>query len=184
MINKIGLGLSSLYLIWSIGVKAHVGSVANETLVQQSISHNQVLTIAAPFNTLLWRVLVMDDDTYYEGFYSVFDADRRIDFKSFPIQKRLLDSLQDHWPVKRLEWFTHGNYAVQQIENDIVIKDLRMGFEPVYVFQFKVGEIRGGAVYPTNSSEVQPVFDLSQLRLVWDRIWDEHSTTMHSASMN
>ncbi len=181
-LNKIGLGLSSLYLVWTIGVKAHVGGIAKETLNLQNISHNQVLTIAAPFNTLLWRVLVMDDDKYYEGFYSIFDENRRVNFQQYPIQKQLLDSLQDHWPVKRLQWFTHNNYAVEQIHNDIVIKDLRMGFEPVYVFQFKVGEIKEGNIIPTKSSEVEPEFDLSQLRPVWDRIWTEPSITMTGLS--
>ncbi len=172
---KIGLALSSLYLVWTIGVKSHVGQVAKESLEQQNISHNQILTLAAPFNTMLWRVLVMDNENYYEGFYSIFDKDRDIDFKAYPNQKKLLDSLQEHWPVARLQWFTHDNYAVEQMENDIVIKDLRMGFEPTYIFQFKIGEMVQGETVPTKSVQVNPELDLSALFWVWNRIWEEPS---------
>lgn len=182
--SMIGLGLSSIYLIWTVGVKAHVNEIAKESLDRQNIPYNKVLTVAAPFNTVLWRVLVMDDETYHEGFYSILDDNSQIDFKSYPVRNQLLDSLQDHWPVKRLQWFTHGNYATYKNGNDIVIKDLRMGFEPTYVFQFKIAEVKEGKIVAVKSSEVQPQFELSQLRWVWNRIWTDSPSGIQSVSLD
>jgi inner membrane protein len=172
MVNTVCLALSTLYLVWSIGAKWHVNDTARESLDTQKIAYQKLLTVPAPFNTLLWRVLVMDKTGYYEGFYSFLDKDRTIRFKYYPSDNRLLDDLADHWPVKRLRWFTHGFYSVQDRERAIVISDLRMGLEPNYVFQFKVGRIDNPHVRPTKSARVVAERGLERLPWVWKRIWD------------
>ena len=40
-----------------------------------------------------------------------------------------------------MQWFTKNFYAAEVAAGDIVIKDLRMGLEPDYVFRFKVGRM-------------------------------------------
>jgi inner membrane protein len=163
--------LSTVYLMWSVGAKLHVNRFAHESLKRQSIGYDNVLTIAAPFNTLLWRVLVMDDRGYYEGFYSLFDQSRDIQFDYHSSAKTLLRDIVDHWPVKRLQWFTHGFYAVNRLIDDIVITDLRMGMEPYYVFRFKVGKIGNPHAIKAKSMQVSSEPDWDQLRWVWQRIW-------------
>jgi inner membrane protein len=127
--NTVCLALSTVYLVWSIGVKLHVNDTARDSLAAQKIAYEKLLTVPAPFNTLLWRVLVMDAAGYHEGFYSLLDKDPTIRFEHHPSRNRLIDNLADHWPVKRLQWFTHGFYAVREQNRDIVISDLRMGLE-------------------------------------------------------
>lgn len=51
----------------------------------QSLPNQQVLITPTPFNTLLWRVVVMGDGKYWEGLASVFDNSERIDFVSHPL---------------------------------------------------------------------------------------------------
>lgn len=170
-VNTACLILSTLYLLWSIGVKLHVTNVALESLKQQHVPCQRILTVPAPFNTLLWRILVMDNNGYYEGFYSLFDKTGDIVLTHYPNNKRLLHGIRDHWPVKRLQWFTHGFYRVRQQQGDIVITDLRMGLEPVYIFQFKVGETGNFGAVPTHSKRVRDKQDLHRLRWVWERIW-------------
>jgi inner membrane protein len=170
-INAACLSLSTLYLLWCVGAKWHVENVAHASLRQQNITQQAVLTIPSPFNTLLWRVLVMDDKGYYEGYYSLFDKTDSIQLRQYPTDAGLLQGLEQHWPVKRLQWFTHGFYSVRQMENDIVIADLRMGFEPYYVFQFKVGELSNPHPIPTKSERVRMARGWDQLQKVWERIW-------------
>ena len=171
IINAACLSLSTLYLLWCVGAKWHVENVAHASLPQQNISQQAVLTIPSPFNSLLWRVLVMDDKGYYEGYYSLFDKTDNIQFRQYPIDTGLLQGLEKHWPVTRLQWFTHGFYSVRQMEKDIVITDLRMGSEPYYVFQFKVGEFANPHPIPTKSERVRMVRSWDQLQKVWERIW-------------
>ena len=169
--NTVCLTLTTIYLMWSVGAKVYVTNIAHESLKRQGISSQKMLTIPAPFNTLLWRVLVMDDNGYFEGFYSLFDDTRDVQVKHYPSDKNLLEGMAHLWPVKRLRWFTHGFYSVRQVLDGTVITDLRMGMEPFYVFQFKVGEVGNPHAKPTRFKRVTGERRWDQLRWVWHRIW-------------
>ena len=171
LVNTVCLTLTTAYLLWSVGVKLHVNTVARESLNRQNIQYSRLLTVPAPFNTALWRVLVMVDRGYLEGFYSVFDDVKQIRFERYPSDRQLLADIEGHWPVKRLQWFTHGFYAVERLENDIVITDLRMGLEPSYVFRFKVGQVGNPHAAPAKAEQVFSERRWDQLSWVWQRIW-------------
>ncbi|MGD2271856.1 MAG: metal-dependent hydrolase [Desulfobacterales bacterium] len=171
VINTVCLTLSTIYLMLGAGAKLYVNQIAHDSLKQQDIDYQKLVTIPAPFNTLLWRVLVMADNGYYEGFYSLLDESKKFQVKYYPSNERLLQDIADHWPVKRLRWFTHGFYSVQQLLDDIVITDLRMGLEPSYVFRFKVGEVGNPHVKPTKSKQLLMQRSWDQLRWMWQRIW-------------
>lgn len=170
-INAACLGLSLLYVVWSIGVKVHVTGVAMENIAWRQISHINVLTVPAPFNTLLWRILIRDDRHYYEGFYSILDPTRKISLTRYPLNRNLLAGIEDHWPVKRLHWFTHGFYAVKEVEQDVVIADLRMGLEPDYVFQFRVARLTDARSIPAPNQRYETDRGWQRLAWLWRRIW-------------
>ncbi len=169
--NTVCLALTTLYLVWSVGAKLYVTHVAHTSFKRQGIGYEKMLTIPAPFNTLLWRVLVMDDTGYFEGYYSIFDDTEAVQVKHYSSDKGLLEGVDSRWSVKRLQWFTHGFYSVRRLVDDIVITDLRMGLEPFYVFQFKAD--KAGSPY---AKEIKPhrlrgQRGWEQLRWVWHRIW-------------
>jgi inner membrane protein len=172
-VNTVCLILSTGYLIWSAGAKQFVDNVAYESLTRQNINYERVLTVPAPFNTLLWRVLAMDAGGYYEGFYSLLDDSRAIRFDYYPNDSKLLDGLDRHWPVERLKWFTQGFYSVERQGKDIVITDLRMGLEPNYVFSFKVAQLGNPHAISSKSERVFGERGWQQLKWVWQRIWTE-----------
>ena len=171
--NTIGLVLSSTYLMWTLGAKLHVEQVAHRTLQQQNIANNAVLTTPTPFNSLLWRILAVDDGHYYEGFYSVLDDVPGIRFQRYPRMPELIEPLHDSWPVQRLQWFTKGFYATSLNGRNIIVTDLRMGFEPEYVFSFKVGEISNPHPRATTVERQPGIRNFERLRWVWARIWNE-----------
>lgn len=168
--NAAGLLLSSGYLAWSLGAKLHVETLAREALSDQGIQAASVLTTPAPFNTLLWRVVAMTEDHYYEGFHSMLDSDDRIDFDAYPTQPELLAGLEDAWSVRRLQWFTKGFYGVERNGDDILMTDLRMGLEPDYVFRFKVGEFGNPHAVATTPARISEPRRLDVLAWVWRRI--------------
>jgi len=171
--NNIGLMLGSIYLLWTLGAKLHVEQVADKAVQQQNIASTQMLTTPAPFNSLLWRILVIDEQHYYEGFYSVLDDDPDIRFERYPRATELIEPLRDYWPVQRLRWFTKGFFAAALDGRDVIITDLRMGTEPEYVFSFKVGEMSNPHARPAAVVQLPGIRNYDRLRWVWARIWDE-----------
>ena len=173
LVNSICLTLSTLYIVWSIGAKLHVEQAARYSLRQQGIAHSALLTTPTAFNTLLWRVLAMGDDGYYEGYYSLVDGNRGVKLMRYPANRGLLAGVEEHWPVKRLQWFTHGFYAVERIGDGIVMTDLRMGMEPDYTFRFRVASAGNPHPVPVTPLRVREPRNLAVLGWVWQRIWTD-----------
>jgi inner membrane protein len=169
--NVAGLLLSTIYLICTVGIKIYVTDIVHQSFERQDISYQKMLITPTPFNTLLWRVLAIDDTGYFEGFYSLFDNTKDVQVRHYYSDKSLLKGMANQWPVKRLQWFTHGFYSVKKDGNDIVIVDLRMGIEPFYVFQFKIGSVGNPHVKTINTTWIKSETHWYQLRWVWQRIW-------------
>ena len=129
-----------------------------------------------PFNSLLWRILVMKPDgDYLEGYHSLADGgDRPPALRRYDGGRRFLEPLSHTWAVRRLQWFTGGYYTARLDGRRVVLVDLRMGLEPSYAFQFVVGEITaGGAAAPVaavRGAARGP--SRGQLAWVWRRIRD------------
>lgn len=174
LINRFGLIASSLYLSWTLIAKTIVDKNFEDALRDQGIAHQKIFTTPSPFNSLLWRAVIRNQAGYYEAYYSLLDDDNDIRFSFFPSEDRLLTEIADHWPVQRLKWFSRGFYSVSERNGDIVISDLRMGLEPSYVFQFKVGKISNPHPKPVSPERLTTDRDLGLLQLVWDRIWNQN----------
>ena len=175
-LNYLGLIVSSLYLIWTIGAKSYVISVAEDSFSKQNISVTQSTVGPSPFNTILWRVIGITDSGYVEGVYSLFDESDDIKFKHYPSENNLLEPISNSWDVRRLQWFTKGFYKVENKNDKIIISDLRMGFGPYYFFNFIVGEKNNGTISLAEVKKLEPEnFDsLEPLNNLWLRIWDEN----------
>ena len=172
LVNRYGLILSSIYLGWTLVAKLVVDTRFESELAAQQIDYRGIFTVPAPFNSLLWRAVVRDDNGYYEAYYSLFDGDESIEFQYYASEEALIKTIDSHWPIQRLKWFSRGFYAVSRLDDDIIISDLRMGLEPDYVFRFKVGELANPHPKPVTPEQLQAERDLGLLRLMWARIWD------------
>ncbi|ARV18015.1 hypothetical protein AEP_01062 [Curvibacter sp. AEP1-3] len=170
--NAVALAFSCLYLGWSVTAQQMVKSVVRDDLAARGIPYSQFLVTPAPLNTVLWRVVVMRTNGYEEGFYSLLDGERRIQWDSFPQDDALRHELKDNPHVERLAAFTHGFFKIQMQGDRAVFTDLRMGQEPSYVFSFEVAQRTAAAENTSSRLEtVQPVAagdrgDPSRL-LVW-----------------
>ncbi len=178
--NALGLTLSSAYLTWGLYAKYEVESFARAELDRHGISHERLLTVPTPANTLLWRILVMGEETYYEGFRSLLDRGETLQLHQIEHDPSLLEGIEDHWPVERLRWFTNGFYSVTARDGAIIITDLRMGHEPNYVFAFRVARADDPVPTPIEAEQLPMDLQLGELSWVWRRIRDEHTERRHS----
>ncbi|HET7203342.1 MAG TPA: metal-dependent hydrolase [Steroidobacteraceae bacterium] len=112
--NAAGLAVSTAYLAWALAAQADVVGHLNRTLAATPLADGRTLVTPTPFNTLLWRVLVMDDGAYYEGYVSLFDQRDRVELVRHDNPTRLVADLQQDWAVRRLAWFSKGFYGVRE----------------------------------------------------------------------
>jgi inner membrane protein len=137
--NAAALGLSCVYLAWSVAAQAYV-----ERIVRAQVGDSVPFFVTpTPLNTVAWRVVVMHGDKYSEGFYSFLDEDQKIQFDDFPSDSGVIKELKDNWAFQRMAWFTHGFYSLRQVKGQAILADLRMGQEPFYVFQFALAQREG-----------------------------------------
>ncbi len=171
--NQAGLVISTLYLGWSLTAQFQVKRIAEESLASTHPPTSALLVTPAPFNTLLWRIVAMDNTGYHEGYYSLLDKEPKITFTHYSSDNHLLDDLQQHWPVRRLTWFTKGFYKVEHLDDAIAMTDLRMGAEPDYVFRFKVGTISNPHPKPAPDERLHMPRNWERVPDMIRRIWIE-----------
>mgnify|MGYP000020581307 FL=1 len=173
------LCLSSAYLVWSVLAKTWLHHTLEQALSEQSIKPKAILSTPAPFNTLLWRVVILEEEVYRVSHITLWDEPETIEFKSYLKGDSLIASIADEWDVKRLSWFTKGFYRVAERDKQLVISDLRMGYEESYAFNFAVANTHQGDVLEViKAVPVKDKRDLRRLALLWDRLWDK-SVSLH-----
>ena len=170
-INAITLTVSTLYLCCSLILKVVIDDKVNTALQNKDITVNEYISTPAPFTTLLWRVVVMSDGKYYEGYASVFDTPNEVTLNAYQTTPSLLNEIKNEWGVKRLQWFTKGFYSVREQQDKVILSDLRMGMECAYVFNFVVGQKDGSAISVGNFEKISQRPNLNNLPKIWDRIW-------------
>lgn len=137
--NTVGLVLSTAYMCLTLVLQWQVQDAMRARAALAGLPTERVLVTPSPFNTVLWRVVVMDKDAYHVGYHSLLAPREEVEFRRYPHSPWLLDKVADAWAVGRLRWFTKGFNAVTERPRGAVISDLRMGAEPAsYVFSFLV----------------------------------------------
>lgn len=165
--------ISTVYLGWSVVAKWHIEQINNEAFARANITSDIMISSSAPMTTLLWRSVVMQDDHYYEVFTSVFDSPEDVSITRYETKPSLLDNIKDEWEVQRLIWFTKGAYSVRQVDDRIILSDLRMGMEGAYVFSFEVGLInQDGYIRASDFTQESSRPDISALLKVFKRVTD------------
>ena len=145
--NHAGLALGVAWLALTLVIKVHVDRVAGDSLPAGVTGY---FTTPSPFNAVLWRVVAMTaDGRYLEGYYSLLDPEPRVSFVSRADGHERLEPLRSEAAVARLMWFSRGFFSGRELgSGEIVLSDLRMGFDERLVFSFVVGRREGEAIEP------------------------------------
>ncbi len=173
--NRWGLWLSTGYLAWSALAQAWVTQGVQAQLAAEGRPGARVLVTPAPLQTLLWRVVVMREGGYDEGFVSLLDAPGPVRLDRFASDTALEAQLASLDPVRRIRAFSHGFYKVQAQGDVAYLTDLRMGQEPGYVFSFRIAERDGeGRWIPVRPANQGYRADTrAGLAWLWQRMWGE-----------
>lgn len=169
--NAVGLAFSTLYLAWGVAVQAHITQLAQASLKESGIQAERLLVNPTAFNSVLWRLVAMTPDAYYEGFRSLLDEKPEITWRKYPRCEALAPVAEGNAGVAAIAKFSHGFYSLGQQDGRLTVMDLRMGQEPYYFFRFDVGQADGGTSGEIVSRAVGQRPDVaSALPWLWARL--------------
>ena len=177
--NLAGLILSSLYLFWGLGIKAHVHSVFQQSFHNQYGYVDKMISTPNGPTTFLWNGYIVQGDTIYQGTYSIFDSDTDIRFRHIPRNSHKIEPFSGDRAYEALMWFSRGYYTVNVDENgELIFYDLRFGRDDLwltedggYVWANRLIIDKEGNAY--TFEQFIPSFDVRarNLQLFWQRIW-------------
>lgn len=133
-----GVVLSTAYVGWSLSAKMLVERAASRSLAEVGLQDAPRFSVPMPFNTLLWRVVVMTPEGYLEGERSVVADRGRMVFRAHRSDIEALEAVRELPAVARLDWFNRGFMRAAVLDDRLVLSDLRMGVDPNYTFNFAV----------------------------------------------
>jgi inner membrane protein len=124
---KIGLGVSSLYLVFCLINKAKMDGDVKDILKKQHVAYDSYFTTPAPLQNFLWYVVAGNDSGFNVGLRSVFDKKEEIRFEYFPRNDSLLRPVSGHEDVQKLIRFSQNFYTMERWHDTLVFNDLRFG---------------------------------------------------------
>ena len=168
------LCLSSVYLASTLAGKWMAEQRVQDVLAERGIQSDVLFSTPTPFNSLLWRGTAVDGADYHEALVSWFD-ERPPRLERIPRGAELAERLSDSPQHQRLEWFTHGVLRYDQVGDQLIVTDLRLGMTGYHPFRFVMAERRDGQWQPLPWVDRLPFSrgGAEQLQVLWRRIWDE-----------
>jgi inner membrane protein len=169
-----GLVLSTAYLGWSLVAKSMIEREADRALAELGLQDAPRFSVPMPFNTLLWRVVVMTPFGYLEGESSLIADRGPMRFRAYGHDVDAMAKVTGYPSVARLRWFNRGFMKAEERYGRLIVSDLRMGFEPDYIFNFAVAERASPQWREIPPQQLNYPFDaLGRLGGVWTRIWEQ-----------
>ena len=164
--NKLGLVVSSLYMVLTLVFKAWTFQIFQKSLEEQSIAYLEIQTKPTPMNSVLWSATVATEKAYLIGYTSLFDRSSRVKFVRFEKNHELLGELKSHSLVKRLVRLSQGWYTIEERDGKLYFNDLRFGLMGItaqanrFVFSYELffenGELKAKET-PKAYGEIKPI---------------------------
>ncbi len=156
--NRLGLIISSSYLVLTLILKGVTYMKFTNALEEQNIAYKQIQNKPGPLTTIFWVANVETDDAFLIGDYSLFDS-QPITFHSFPKNHHLLGDWIEKPNVQRLiKIAENGWFTISEKEDALYFNDLRFGLlnndpvHPEFTFSYLLTE-NEGIIYAEESEK-------------------------------
>ncbi len=178
-IHRVGLILSTLYLMLTVANKLYVTHQFREQLNAQHIPFTELRTGPTPLNNLLWRGVALGTDGFYTGYYTLLNRSDSISFRFTPAHHDWLNPYRSNPEVQTLLWITGNFYAVEKQNGALFIQDMRYGRlfgwaapNAPYIFSFRLEADSLASSRHVHLIRVRPPlrFHPAALKALWYRI--------------
>jgi inner membrane protein len=151
----VALTVSTLYLGWSAAAQSVITDRAKEVLEARGLAAERLFATPTAFNTLFWRAVALDGDRYLNLYVPVFGSDREVTVHAHDRGTGLPVCLDTLKTAGRVNDFAGGFVRFNQVGDDLLVGDLRMGLEPGFVFDFAVARWDGRVFEPIEPRRVR-----------------------------
>ncbi len=172
-LNNIGLLVSSIYLLLTVGLKGITYYKFKSALEEQAIEYTEIETKPAPLQTILWTANVDAGDHFLIADYSLFDS-QPIIFNKHPKNHELISEIKNHPKLQRMIKLTNGWFAIKEKDGVLYFNDLRFGVlsanpeSQEYVFAYKMEKKGEELVFTENEKKPEDAKKL--MSDLWTRI--------------
>lgn len=128
-INRVGLILSTTYLLVTLCIKNSANQQFVDALDSKGIPYTNIITKPSPLNTILWNSNIDTPNNYLIADYSFFDS-QPIQFKAYPKNREASKEIINFTNIQRLIAISEGWYILEQKEDQWYFNDLRFGLIP------------------------------------------------------
>ncbi|RYJ59539.1 metal-dependent hydrolase [Pseudomonas songnenensis] len=166
--------ISTGYLGFTLAGKQMAEHRVQSAVASQGIQAERMFSTPTPFNSLLWRVILVDGEHYYETLVSWWD-DAPPTLVRLPRNVHLAKALSDSPQHERLQWFTGNVLRYDEDGNQLLVTDLRLGMTGFHPFRFPLAErtAKGWQLVPLPERLPANRGDMSRLASLWQRIWQQ-----------
>jgi len=152
-INWIGIGLSTIYLSFTLINKAYINTKLGQTLISKNVHYSDFKTFPRiPFNSH-WHAIITTNEGFLYTEINTFSTDSLI---LEPIAKNdsLGQKFKDQEKIEQLKQFSKGLYSFDQQNGQTVFYDLRFGRYQtgnnyIYPFTFILNQ-KGHSLFATH----------------------------------
>ncbi len=130
--NHVGLVVSTLYLLFTLGHKQHITSGIKAELQEQNISYHSLKTIPVGIGNGNWYGVAKNDETLYIGKYSDYTHGHTV-FHAFPINDYLFNGIEADIR-KKLKWVSQDYYTVAEKDGKIRVYNLQCDMQGVRMY--------------------------------------------------
>jgi len=136
---RFGIGISSIYMLFTIGNKLYIDSVFKASLAEENIKYLRYSAQPSILNNILWYAIAETETSYKVAYYSLLDESSRFsEWQTLPKTKDI--SILDYKDLKDLAWFSNNYYSVEKTtDSEYLYNDLRYplvktkkGYESVF----------------------------------------------------
>lgn len=128
----ISVSLSSAYMLLTFGLKYVAHEKFRESLKSNQLSVNEINSTPTILNAVLWSGIAYNDSMLYVAEYSFLKREQPIEWIGYKRNLQLLVKY-DSPSLKTIQWFSDGNYFMQQLPGDTLafynVKWGRMNFD-------------------------------------------------------
>lgn len=173
-ISKLGIILSTIYMVLTIGIKGYTYFKFEDSLKAQDIEFNEISNRPTPLNTVLWTANVDADSSYFIGYYSLFDTQDQIYFNQIDKNLGEFEEIMQEEMVQRLIKLCKGWYIIKKTEEGYAFNDLRFGMfsfgdaTEEFVFRYDLVYVDGTLTVSQRQPEIENAKEM--FSVLWTRI--------------